>query len=777
MKNKLNKVFAGTILTLLNLPVSYSDFVVDNGFFNSNILVEPYLAVAFIDDLYFPTLSDAINYAYQDEASNTIYAVAKLKNILINKDCVLSANDTLIIPYEGTTYENPKRTVMLDTFSDSTDELIKENLKTEVLIKENVKFINYGTVFVGGEIGTGTNETSYRQRPTGQTAGKYSQITMENNSSIENYGNLTCYGYIKNTAKENSTQVNNYAGSNTYLPIVVYDYQGGTYTGCAAQISGQYIFPFNIFDFPNCQVMQKYFKDSNLTSSFTFYPTSDTKEPMTTDLKIVGSDGLFEVVSEYTTLKYRSQDIVHTTVDANINTISDKFNFTEITIYGELNFKSISFSISEYTIDTKNFYTPLSYKIKIDVKNDSIFNILSKVKFLKGSSVINEEGGTININESCMLYQTYSDVTGIGKDIYPKDTTSAYFLNNGTLNINSSFSGYIESTIDGANIKTGTSFLNSASGYEMVSGSRGSGLDALKITAKFHEVSNVAFGNIGVNEDSFQLSKFNTNMNYISKNKVWIGSGAEEVISNKAEIIGETEIKEERACFEKGTLILTNRGLIEIENVKKDDKVKSFNHFNGRFEYRRIAAVINHGFNDYVTMLLEFDDGSRISFIENHGLFDIDLMKYVDIKNNNCFEFIGHKFLKYENQKIKLVKLISVKLNVKKTCSYTLISSKNLNCIANGLLTNTTILYGIYNIFKYDKNYCYDKEEVEQAINTYGKFTYNDFNDLISKKVFDDFNFAYFKVSIGKKLLTKEILLGYIAWFNRCIESNEAVIY
>ncbi len=235
--------------------------------------------------------------------------------------------------------------------------------------------------------------------------------------------------------------------------------------------------------------------------------------------------------------------------------------------------------------------------------------------------------------------------------------------------------------------------------------------------------------------------------------------------------------KSDTVCFIKDTVIYTMRGLISINNIKSNDFIYSYNHLTGEYEYKPIAAVINHGEKRYDVMQLSFDDGTQIGFIESHGLFDIELNRYVDFNLDNFKIYVGHHFIKYDNGINSIVKLVKAELVSKLTSSYTLVSSENLNCVANGLLNITSILKGIYNIFEYDENHNYILDKMNEDIERYGLYEYSDFEDLITEKIFIDYGFKYFKVSIGKGLMTYGTLLFYINWLKSCINSGEAVIY
>ena len=63
---------------------------------------------------------------------------------------------------------------------------------------------------------------------------------------------------------------------------------------------------------------------------------------------------------------------------------------------------------------------------------------------------------------------------------------------------------------------------------------------------------------------------------------------------------------------------------------------------------------------------------------------------------------------------------------------------------------------GLFNIFEVDaETMSYDEESMQDDIDTYGLYTYEEFNALvpIPQEVFEAFNGKYLKVAIGKGLI------------------------
>lgn len=230
-------------------------------------------------------------------------------------------------------------------------------------------------------------------------------------------------------------------------------------------------------------------------------------------------------------------------------------------------------------------------------------------------------------------------------------------------------------------------------------------------------------------------------------------------------------------CFSSDTIIKTNNGDKYIYELNKYDLILSYNHVKGEYEYSTIAALIYHGQNIYQIMKLTFEDGTTIEFIHNHGLFDLTLNKYVDFTIENYSNYINHYFIKYDEGNNIPIKLVDVEILMKETGSYTLVSQENLNCVGNNLLNITSVLYGIYNIFDYTETHQYDLEKMNSDIEKYGVYTYSDFSQLTSYKIFIDYGFKYFKVSIGKGYMSYETVLYYIDWLHECIKNGTAIIY
>ncbi len=229
-------------------------------------------------------------------------------------------------------------------------------------------------------------------------------------------------------------------------------------------------------------------------------------------------------------------------------------------------------------------------------------------------------------------------------------------------------------------------------------------------------------------------------------------------------------------CFEEGTIINTMSGEKAVEDLTENDLLLSFNHYTGEYEYQPIFAVVNHGESLYDVVELYFSDNSYIGLIATHALYDLTLNRYVEITPSNYEEFIGHEFAKVSNGKTEKTTLIKGDIVQKQTCSYTVITASNYNCVANNMLNVTSMLTGFYNIFDYTDNMMYDQNQVELAIATYGLFTYEEWSDYVSLEVFNAINGPYFKLAVGNGSITYQQIYYFIDWYYSLIESGEIVV-
>ena len=226
-------------------------------------------------------------------------------------------------------------------------------------------------------------------------------------------------------------------------------------------------------------------------------------------------------------------------------------------------------------------------------------------------------------------------------------------------------------------------------------------------------------------------------------------------------------------CLVEGTLITMADGTQKkVENLEIGDLLLIYNHETGDWDYAPLLVNVHNSEEEILTNIINlyFDDNSSLRIVGEHALFDMNLNKYVYINESNIMEYIGHKFVATEciNGTIdtKIITLNRVDITKELVRVYNPASVWHLNLVANNILTLSA---GMVNFFDYGENLKYDEELMIKDIQKYGLYTYDDFKDYVSLEVFYAFPFKYFKVAVGKGLITFEDILMLINYYNDSI--------
>lgn len=225
-------------------------------------------------------------------------------------------------------------------------------------------------------------------------------------------------------------------------------------------------------------------------------------------------------------------------------------------------------------------------------------------------------------------------------------------------------------------------------------------------------------------------------------------------------------------CLTAGTEITLSDGTTKkIEEVTYEDELLVWNFIDGEPATVPAALIINDGDKEYTTIKLMFDDSSDIKLVDVHGLYDEDLNKFVYIDPENVESYVGHSFVKTvidENGIVsnKSVKLVDYEVKTEYTGCYTIQSALNVNCIADGFLTQTPPLVdGYFDYFEMGEGMRYDTEKMQADIEKYGLYTYEDFEKYLSYDAFIALNGPYLKVAVGKGYFDFDFLVEQIGVF------------
>ena len=219
------------------------------------------------------------------------------------------------------------------------------------------------------------------------------------------------------------------------------------------------------------------------------------------------------------------------------------------------------------------------------------------------------------------------------------------------------------------------------------------------------------------------------------------------------------------SCVAEGTQILMADGSQKaVEDVQMGDMVMTWSFENGCYEAAPVAIKWYHGTDDFRVLNLEFSDGTVVRVINTHGFFDRDLNTYAYIREGNADDYLGHTFVKRtpDGDNTEVV-LVNSYITEERVGNYSLQTAYNDNFIAENLLTITAEDHvGRFEYFPIGDNMMYDAEAKARDIETYGLYTYEEFADWLTEEQFIMFNGPYFKVLVGRGVLTYEDILEII---------------
>ena len=704
-------------------------------------------------------------------------------NPSINRDCTINSGVTLSIPYsladDGYTpnvYANNGSGTSYSTSCTNT-----------LYINDNVKIINNGIINVGGIISGGSGGGA----ACGQTSGNFGKIEMGSNSKIITSNQINCYGYITESSNNNGSSILATSGY-IKLPFILKDFRGGTQTSSLVILNFE---PFNQFELRNIQCKYQFNYGAEMYGLANVSANNTVNEA---SISLIGTtNGSF--------LQLASSDC-YITIKQDKNTEEIYFD-----LYGGGGINTIAISVG-VDLDTSKVYLPINYRINLSLNKyegqttEATYNATSqKIKLLTGSRMIVGEGVKFTSTNFIVYshfdydnsnYATASEMAGTK---YP-DKEAAEFVVYGTYVCNGSFGGRIIKGDNASVTASGSVTLKEP----LKPGTLGIGSVQELIIETTNIVSYSDYNNKKeivvyiVAEDNWDIPSytllsttfssniikyttgttislnFGSNINSATFNGVSYSSGSSVALGEKNVfvVVG----KKPSICFARGTLVTMSDGSQKaVENIVPGDSILSFNHETGKYESSKAFIKVNHGYSLYSVMKLNFSDNSELKLIGNHGLFDITLNRYVPITEDNLYEYLGHEFLKY-NDNVNInnsVKLISAEIIEEYTESYTIASEQNMNHIINGLVGNITTVDGIYNFFEFDSNFKYNETKMKEGIEKYGLYTYEEFSSYTTEYVFNAINMKYYKISVGKGIMTYEDVLGVLETYNALLENGE----
>lgn len=221
-----------------------------------------------------------------------------------------------------------------------------------------------------------------------------------------------------------------------------------------------------------------------------------------------------------------------------------------------------------------------------------------------------------------------------------------------------------------------------------------------------------------------------------------------------------------QTCVAAGTNItLADGGQKKVEDLTGDEELLVWNLFTGQYDVTPILFIDHDPMAFYETISLNFSDGTVVKVMGEHGFWDITLNQYVYL-DENANQYIGHWFNKHvfnENGQMTWTKvqLVNVDISTEYTTTWSPVTYGHLCYYVNGMLSMPGGIGGLFNIFNVDgETMRYDEAAMNDDIQTYGLFTYEEFAEVlpVPETIFEAFNGQYLKVALGKGLINWETL-------------------
>jgi hypothetical protein len=443
----MKKKLFPTAVFLLSLLIGSIGAGFSNWLVSQKITIEattesrPYVCYIKETGIHYVSVDKALSIAETDGTTSTIYVIPGTNPSIKNSHTIV-AGDSLNLPYSGETYwegdDNTKGAVTAE------DSFRAENTykKLDVFVSTGAVITNRGTINIGGvQSGGGGGKNK-----SGQTGGDYAQLTLEGTASIDSYGILNCYGYLRgstDTGKESTGNAILRSGSTTRTLFAIREHRGGTIF--SAMKDNMQCSPFNRFYIANIRdISYRYESGSTMYSIADLYTGQKaifSAQHNRSSISMIGSDSSFFLnLTSGTTVIGK---FISTTY---INTLSINGGFKVNSLVLELSlpyFGSVSLS-------TGSVLFPLSWYFNITLNSfedgspSNVDSTAQDLKILPGSSVTISSGVTVTLKQLA-VYDSFTDVAVGAPTTYQSDghTNPGVLLVNGSLTASTSLGGPI----------------------------------------------------------------------------------------------------------------------------------------------------------------------------------------------------------------------------------------------------------------------------------------------------------------------------------------------
>ncbi len=219
-------------------------------------------------------------------------------------------------------------------------------------------------------------------------------------------------------------------------------------------------------------------------------------------------------------------------------------------------------------------------------------------------------------------------------------------------------------------------------------------------------------------------------------------------------------------CVTGDTLVTLADGTQKrIDEVTYNDTLKVWDFEKGEYTTAPPVVIRNHGFADNTVITLTFSDGTITKAVNEHGYYDSELRKFVAINGDNAEEFIGHSFVKENENGYTTVVLEDVDVTEEYVEAWSVLTASYQNFIGDDFFSIGSSVRGLDYAMPFENgdDLKIDAEKKAADIEKYGLFTYEEFLNILAEEgitgtlteeQFYALKLPQVKVAIGKGIIT-----------------------
>ncbi len=213
-------------------------------------------------------------------------------------------------------------------------------------------------------------------------------------------------------------------------------------------------------------------------------------------------------------------------------------------------------------------------------------------------------------------------------------------------------------------------------------------------------------------------------------------------------------------CLVEGTMVKMADGTEKpIEDVTYHDYVLVWSYAEGKAVARQPIWIEKEA-TATSYQVAEFSDGTSLKTVAGHGVFNVDLNRFVNVANEQEFHVGMHIYKLDENQNLKSVEITSVSTVEATVKYYHVVSTEFYNIFGDGVLsTDDEVL--LSNLYGFEDNVKWPASRNEIIKDKNNLYDYADF-DFMPRWMFDGLRVEEGRYLNNIGILPKDIFIDYL---------------